>query len=173
VQEEEKRRRCERRKSTVPCSAAAASDDLQPIQSSSTAAGTPASASPPDAPTSSRSDKGEEEGAGGLLGEPSDPEDVGLFEEERHAFGCRPPMICSPSSRLQLQQVLQLVHLPQTHPHPRAATTRGAGGLLGEPSDPEDVGLFEEERHAFGCRRKRSAGSAAHPVVFNCSRYSS
>jgi hypothetical protein len=33
----------------------------------------------------------------------------------------------------------------------------GAGGLLGEPSDPEDVGLFEEERHAFGCRRKRSA----------------
>jgi hypothetical protein len=44
-----------RRPPPVPCSAAAASDDLQPIQSSSTAAGTPASASPPDAPTSSRS----------------------------------------------------------------------------------------------------------------------
>ena len=33
----------------------------------------------------------------------------------------------------------------------------GTGGLLGEPSNPEDVKLLVQERQGFGCRRKRSA----------------
>lgn len=34
-------------------------------------------------------DKGKEESAGGLLGEPSDPEDAKLLDQEREVAGCR------------------------------------------------------------------------------------